>query len=408
MRKYIILVIGLLLIIGLYWLTNQTPETEVAVNNASLFDEIPTTTPTPLRGAMQPTPHVASEPQSASAESIVSASEDATVGLASGPGPAGGGAFGPGYVEMGNDGEPVIDIRKNVVTCSVISFKNDSPIENAAVYVGEDEICRTDVNGRFHWKCQGRESLEVIVKHPDYHAVSQTISGKSFGAVYIRMIPVGALVGYVLDNAKHGIPFAKVTLETPNKLFRKSVFANPFAFFLFENLPEGNIRLLAERIDYQDKGEGHLELEPPFDRVVKLYLEQGLYSISGRVLRSDTKEPEEHAQVSLQFASSGDCPGTGTNKNGEFEFKNVRPGMYYLYAGASWNGYGRDPDFSKQMVQVLDKDIEGLEVLISPLSSLDVTVQTKDGKPVEGAFVYGISSPGQKEPFQTDGQGRFT
>ncbi|MBZ0257051.1 carboxypeptidase-like regulatory domain-containing protein, partial [bacterium] len=154
-----------------------------------------------------------------------------------------------------------------------------------------------------------------------------------------------------------------LTIETADHCFRATDRIYNLGKFFFETPPAGTVRLIAEQHGYQDVGEGHVELSPPFDEVVTLRLYRDSFSASGRVMCSDTKAPAPHVNVYMICKTPYQTWSAETNELGEFIFENVLPGVYTIN---SWDHESKRcmvSGKSPKMYQIKDKNIVNIELV---------------------------------------------
>jgi len=146
--------------------------------------------------------------------------------------------------------------------------------------------------------------------------------------------------------------------------------------------------------------------------------------VSGRVTRSDTKDPIANATVQLQSLPAGAGRTTRSNADGRFEFADVTPGSYLLTTAADGfvglDGTVFRPDGSGESITVKERErIDNIALTLAPPGAIegraldefgdpapDVTIQVTQLIPLLGASRF-VHDQSQASTGPTDDRGWF-
>lgn len=245
-----------------------------------------------------------------------------------------------------------------------------------------------------------------------------------------------------------GIAGADVHLKAVESVFVLSGKTNGRGSVRFNPVPWGQYKLTVTPPRHIDASPStkifELMVEEPYTSVVAAFEVEFGVTVSGRVLRADTKEPVERFPLELQadhaFGSASPETQTYSAADGSFSFSHVPPGKHTVKSYANTRNdpgllplsalpmaAGKTPEFPDPRLTVEDQDIEEIEYLVVPGVETRFVGQVAraDGQPAEnvdilldglqgvmldagrrsggdGRFDYSIRLPVYDEPIRTD------
>ena len=215
-----------------------------------------------------------------------------------------------------------------------------------------------------------------------------------------------------------GINGADAHLKAADRVFILSGKANQFGEIRFRSVPWGRYKLTVSPPRHIDASPPtqvfEMTVEEPHTRVETLFDVDFGVTVSGRVLRADTKEPVEGFPLELEKENSyGSFGSTYSATGGTFSFSRVPSGKHIVFSGAvpgkhvvkaclnarNYKGFlppsavptarGEKSEFPEPRFTVEDEDIEDIEYLVVPGVETHFVGQVvrADGQPVENAEI---------------------
>jgi hypothetical protein len=243
----------------------------------------------------------------------------------------------------------------------------------------------------------------------------------------VRVLAVPAVQSYGWIEVEGGGPLPKVTLELRGKpgKAQAGIGMDPQSDAAFMNLPAGDYRIAIRDLpgEYRVKsftyGNTDLLKNPVkiaggvqrFTLKLSLAQPSRLRRIRGRVVGVENISTTPYGSTTSKVTLSGPSllrpMQIQIDRDGSYEFSNVRPGTYTVQAGHS----------EPANVVVADKDIQNVDLLVPAIRQLHGRVLVGDGGPVpsfdilfvrDSKFVaYGIRRAGTFDVSLSDGEARI-
>jgi hypothetical protein len=193
---------------------------------------------------------------------------------------------------------------------------------------------------------------------------------------------------------------------------------------LFENIKPGKYLL---NVDHEDCTPETIVVNEPNEYII-IRVDDG-YTISGTIFDQETKEPIPGLTIKLtqNYHSQDHILRIAKNQTGDFIFKNLKPGTYYIEL---FNKFDDQPYYPPQdmndadkmllyyfengittiaRVDIIDKDVDDVEIFLSKGAKTEFIgkVINQNGEPVVGAYLTMMNFSFEEPDPMTDNQGCF-
>ena len=251
-------------------------------------------------------------------------------------------------------------------------------------------------NGTFTFNTIWPGAYSLIAQADGY--VPQRLKSVQTGGSYeIILQKTASLAVHIQDDKSAPVFLAAVQLQSVSSedhyLARKETTQEGNC--VFPNLQPGFYRVTSSHADYLSNERSSADIHIAYSsESCELTLQHKGYSIRGFVLTGKERNPVLDYALNLfsrtYYPAQKTTRSVTTNVTGEFEFASIPPGMYRIEDSINsnfgkpyrilWDGKGIP-------VQILSQDVEGIEILAYPNSSVSGHVYSSSKQPVKGATV---------------------
>ena len=256
----------------------------------------------------------------------------------------------------------------------VIDIPNHRPIANALI-IAEGPV-RREVRTNWHGDYfigeippgSYRVSANALGYRPEVRESVMVYPNKTTHINFaLEPIPqYGGISGTVVDLQTHQpIEHTSITIEGPS---RAMVETNREGFYIIINLPPGEYRVTAQAPNYRPETRERVMVHPGATTLdVNFALERMAQTgMIGKVVNAQTNQPIENALITAVGPVRVEVM---TNRNGDFGFMGIQPGIYQVTAQAR----GYEPQTLDSVIVHPDRITDHVDFFIIPDTSDNVT-----------------------------------
>jgi hypothetical protein len=327
----------------------------------------------------------------------------------------------------------------------VASSLHDEPVAHAMVTLRglqasggakpQVYVCETGADGRFSivdvapGRYDPQPSKQGYESHPPNRAAAHDYSpvtveaGKPVTELELRMIPDSVIAGRVLDADGDPVRYAQVealqygylagdkelqikrTAQTNDRGEYRMFYLPPGHYYLRAEATPRSVRLTTTvRGNEQFRGTlspstltaayypgvtdptraTELQAQPggELDGIDLSLAPESLYSIRGRFPSGDPAKTSRGIRVIERLATDRRPQYFVQTTNDSYEIRNLAPGSYYVFGEATDAANPEERQYARQPVEVIDRDVEGVDLVFLPGARVTGTVKLEGSSPV--------------------------